>query len=545
MKKLILLSTFLFSFVIQAQVKTTVDVTITDVTCETCDDAKVNLGLLSRKANYFFFGPTKRIFGTTSDEQAQSLSFGYTLKDFKPGDYSLLVKDNLRQDDSGLLVPIIYFRIRPFSEIPVIPDCSVSLKPELFKDGKYQDLSGNLSWNATTSGNPTGYLLTLGTNLFSDNIVYKLNVGNVTSYNVAGLLPNTTYGIVITPYNANGYKQDCSVFKFTTRDALPLNLTAAIIKTIPCYGSNEAEIFATATGGSGLYQFSINGVINQNFGFFSNLREGNYTINVMDVVSNESSSLNVNIASPKPIIISPTISNLTATINTSGGTPPYTYSYSKDGVAGVPSTSNSVTFPSPGTLTVSIQDANGCQTITNPLILSVNAPLINNKTTATVNLSSGSKLKNIVIDGAPIVKWYSNPGTSTAKLKQTSKLSAETDLDPETTLENGKTYYASQIIDGFESTQRLAVTVTLGTLSNEDFVLTDFKYYPNPVKNTLSVSNSAIIDEISITSVLGKTIMTKKINSLKSDIDMSNLSTGIYFLKVKSEGKEKTVKLLK
>jgi Secretion system C-terminal sorting domain len=104
-------------------------------------------------------------------------------------------------------------------------------------------------------------------------------------------------------------------------------------------------------------------------------------------------------------------------------------------------------------------------------------------------------------------------------------------LSPETDLVDGVTYYASQTINDIESTQRLAVTVTLNALATEDFILNDFKYYPNPVQNTLTVSNSAIINEVPITSILSKTIITKKINSLSSNIDLSGLSNGIYFLK--------------
>lgn len=85
----------------------------------------------------------------------------------------------------------------------------------------------------------------------------------------------------------------------------------------------------------------------------------------------------------------------------------------------------------------------------------------------------------------------------------------------------------------------------VNTLANEDFIFSGFNYYPNPVKNILNVSNDSIIDEVSVMSALGQSIMTKKVNSLQAEIDMNMLSEGIYFLKILSQGLEKTTKIIK
>lgn len=85
----------------------------------------------------------------------------------------------------------------------------------------------------------------------------------------------------------------------------------------------------------------------------------------------------------------------------------------------------------------------------------------------------------------------------------------------------------------------------VNTLANEDFTFSNFSYYPNPVKNTLNVSNDSIIDEVSIISTLGQQIMSKKANSLQTEIDMSGLSKGVYFMKILSQGIEKTAKIIK
>lgn len=73
----------------------------------------------------------------------------------------------------------------------------------------------------------------------------------------------------------------------------------------------------------------------------------------------------------------------------------------------------------------------------------------------------------------------------------------------------------------------------------------NFTYHPNPVKNNLIISNDSVIDSIEITSVLGQRVKSIRVNELQAEIDLSDLNTGMYFVKVTSEGQEKTVKILK
>lgn len=90
------------------------------------------------------------------------------------------------------------------------------------------------------------------------------------------------------------------------------------------------------------------------------------------------------------------------------------------------------------------------------------------------------------------------------------------------------------------------VSTTVGSnLSIDTVVFNDFKYFPNPVKNTLSISNNYIIDKIEISSLLGQVLIHKKINELQTEINFSDLPNGIYFVKVVSENSEKTFKIVK
>ena len=88
-------------------------------------------------------------------------------------------------------------------------------------------------------------------------------------------------------------------------------------------------------------------------------------------------------------------------------------------------------------------------------------------------------------------------------------------------------------------------TEFVATLSNQDFTFKSFSYSPNPVKNSVLISNNSTIDAVEISTLLGQVVLTKSINSLQSEIDLTNFSKGIYLMKVSSSGNEKVIKILK
>jgi hypothetical protein len=239
-----------------------------------------------------------------------------------------------------------------------------------------------------------------------------------------------------------------------------------------------------------------------------------------------------------PLSANFTVENQTLTINATGGSGEIRYALSPN----LDKFSTQTVFQNlePGNYTGIVRDANGCSVIYN-LVIDVPAPLIEGKNTITIEFKAGQTLGDLVVEGQNI-KWYSNANNVA---KKTNK-SSEATLPLSTLLVDGTTYYASQTINGTESTKRLAVTAKLsGSLANPDFVLPNFTYYPNPVQHTLTISNTSNIDEVEIFSVSGKSVLTKKVNSDHSEIDMSNVASGVYFIKVKAEGKTKTIKIVK
>jgi hypothetical protein len=308
----------------------------------------------------------------------------------------------------------------------------------------------------------------------------------------------------------------------------------ATYTSVRCKGNSDGSITLNTTGGSGSYTYSINGITTQNSNVFTGLAAGTYTIIVTD--SNScTASITTTIIEPTALTATTAVSNQTIIAIAAEGTPPYQYSIDNE----MPQSTDTFTNVAPGSYVVFIKDQNGC-IAANPIIVDPSVPLINGNSIITQNFSQGQTLGDIVVQGENI-KWYSNPTPSTGKSKKLN----ETSLPLSTVLVNNTTYYASQTINGIESTERLAVTVKLDALATNDFAIKDFTYYPNPVKDIFTISNTSVIEEATLISLKGQTLLTKKINNLHSEIDLSNFSKGVYFLKVKSGGTEKTVKIIK
>jgi hypothetical protein len=316
---------------------------------------------------------------------------------------------------------------------------------------------------------------------------------------------------------------------------LPISAIATT-NNINCKGDNTGSITINTTGGTGQYTYSINGGTSQSSNQFKNLTQGTYTITVTDS-RNCSFSTTAFILEPAlPLTTTFIIENQVVTLSTFGGSG--SYYYALDGVK--PQASNVFDNIIPGSHYIITQDVNGCIYSSSIFTINTPAPLVNGSNTITQNFTEGQTLGDIKIAGENI-KWYSAPNASTSKSKKT----AETPLPLSTVLVNNTTYYASQTINGIESKERLAVTAKSNALGTNDLIIKNFTYYPNPVKNVLTISNTSIIDEVSLISIKGEKVLTKKINSLRSEIDLSSFSKGVYFLKVKAEGTEKTIKIIK
>lgn len=72
-----------------------------------------------------------------------------------------------------------------------------------------------------------------------------------------------------------------------------------------------------------------------------------------------------------------------------------------------------------------------------------------------------------------------------------------------------------------------------------------FTYYPNPVKNTLTLNAQNTIEQVAMYNMLGQELLRVAPNSVDSNLDMSNLQTGTYFVKVTIANVTETIRVIK
>ena len=141
---------------------------------------------------------------------------------------------------------------------------------------------------------------------------------------------------------------------------------------------------------------------------------------------------------------------------------------------------------------------------------------------------TGQTLADFVVNGSDII-WYDADGNR---------------LPLSTILVSGTTYYASQTINGCESSGRLAVTAGIN-LGTDDFEAIAFKYYPNPVSDRLNLVASENIDSVEIYNLLGQRVFSKKLDAMQEQLDFSQLPKGTYILKAAIGNVMKNVKIVK
>src|SRR5690606_12498343 len=94
--------------------------------------------------------------------------------------------------------------------------------------------------------------------------------------------------------------------------------------------------------------------------------------------------------------------------------------------------------------------------------------------------------------------------------------------DAELEVEETVTYYVTQTVGDCVS-EPFAVTVTV--LAGVDTIDQQaFKAYPNPVKDTLTISYKENIQEVTVVNMLGQIVGSQTVNATETQIDMSALT---------------------
>ncbi|TRW22122.1 T9SS type A sorting domain-containing protein [Flavobacterium zepuense] len=125
----------------------------------------------------------------------------------------------------------------------------------------------------------------------------------------------------------------------------------------------------------------------------------------------------------------------------------------------------------------------------------------------------------------------------------------ENDIDgytviPATTvLENGVTYYVTQSVNGCESDYfGIAASQTTGTGS---FAFNSLKVYPNPANSVINIANNTAISQITVTNLLGQTVLKQTASENNVQVNISALAAGTYILQLQAENATATIKVIK
>ena len=236
--------------------------------------------------------------------------------------------------------------------------------------------------NLTPSGGAGGYTYSWG--------------GGITTEDRTGLAAGT-YAVVITDANA------CTrnVTGITVTQPTAVGGTTSVTNT-SCNGGTNGAVNLTPSSGTPGYTFNWGGGITTEDR--TGLAAGTYSVIITDAngcTGTASATVTqptaLNVTSSQTNVSCNGGSNGTATVNVTGGTPSYTYSWSPSG-----GTFASTTGRSAGTYTVTITDANACQTtrsftITQPTALAATAAAQTNVScnggsngSATVSIGGGT-----------------------------------------------------------------------------------------------------------------------------------------------------------
>ncbi|MBZ9651251.1 GEVED domain-containing protein [Psychroflexus montanilacus] len=88
-------------------------------------------------------------------------------------------------------------------------------------------------------------------------------------------------------------------------------------------------------------------------------------------------------------------------------------------------------------------------------------------------------------------------------------------------------------------------TLNVGTLSNDNFDSKDFSYYPNPVKDVLSISTASTVENIKVYNMLGQMVKETAPKSANPQINLSEFNSGVYLVSLEVEGRVETFRVIK
>ncbi|MXV53308.1 DUF11 domain-containing protein [Pedobacter sp. HMF7647] len=291
--------------------------------------------------------------------------------------------------------------------------------------------------------------LAINYNTFPVNC-YGTATGQILLGNIQGGTPPFTYTFQGQPWSGDtGRTLSPGTYSFTitdaagcvysytstveTRPAIVINPTVA---NAGCIGQNNGAISIQVSGGSNRpdqYSFTWRGPNNYNSESqnISGLAPGPYRVTVVDAFLGCSKTMNIDVLQNPPVVINPTVTDITCNGNISGainltvsGGSEAGYTYSWTGPGGFTSTAQNISGLGSGTYTVTVTDNQGCnssisKTINEPSAISISETHIDASAPGT---ATGS-ITTIVSGGtAPYSFLWTRPPAFTSTAQSITEL---------------------------------------------------------------------------------------------------------------------------
>lgn len=269
---------------------------------------------------------------------------------------------------------------------------------------------------------------------------------------ITGLIAGT-YSVTVTDTNTG-----CVTSKtFTITEPAALNITASQTN-VTCNGGTDASATVNVSGGSGTYTYNwlpSGGTAATATG----LKAGTYTVTIKDATCEKTQT--ITITEPPALAVTTAQADITcnggndgsASVTVTGGASPYTYNWLPSGGTG-----SSATGLTAGTYTVTITDANSCQTtktftIAQPDVLTAAA----SQTNVTCNGNSDGSASVTLTGGTSPYTYNWSTGSTAASVNGLAAGTYSVTI---------KDAHNCQVIQNFTITQPAALTASLASQTN-------------------------------------------------------------------------------
>ena len=110
-------------------------------------------------------------------------------------------------------------------------------------------------------------------------------------------------------------------------------------------------------------------------------------------------------------------------------------------------------------------------------------------------------------------------------------------------------YWRISSINTAGSTDSPIFSFTTGAadpLGIEEISLNAFNVYPNPVKDVVTINTTSEFDTVEVFNQLGQSVLKSSSSLMNSNrLDLSSLNPGIYLMRIRSNNRSKTIKIIK